>query len=106
MSSVIYNKLVRDKIPEIINATGKTCVCEPISDGLYLEKLNEKLLEEVQEYLESGTLEELADIGEVMHAILAYKHIPLDEIQRVRTEKLEARGGFEKRLLLKEVKEG
>ncbi len=106
MSSVIYNKLVRDKIPEIINATGKTCVCEPISDGLYLEKLNEKLLEEVQEYLESGTLEELADIGEVMHAILAYKHITLDEFQRVRTEKLEARGGFEKRLLLKEVKEG
>ena len=100
---LIYNKLVRDKIPEIIENAGKTCVCENLPDDRYIEHLNTKLLEEVHEYLESGAVEELADIGEVMHAILAYKNISLEQFQRVRLEKLEVRGGFEKRLLLIEV---
>ncbi len=102
----IYNKLIRDKVPEIIENSGKTCVCETLSDDDYIKLLHVKLLEEVNEYFESGALEELADIGEVMHAILSYKKIPLEEFQRVRLEKLKARGGFEKRLLLKEVIEG
>jgi predicted house-cleaning noncanonical NTP pyrophosphatase (MazG superfamily) len=103
MSTKVYNKLVRDRIPEIIEASGKTCTCETLSDGKYIEMLNQKLQEEVAEYLESGTLEELADIGEVMHAILDYKGIPLAEFQRVRSEKLKERGGFAKRILLKKV---
>ena len=70
MRTKVYNKLVRDKIPEIIEASGKTCTCETLRDGQYIEFLNQKLLEEVNEYLESGLVEELADIGEVMHAIL------------------------------------
>jgi Uncharacterized conserved protein len=105
MATKLYKKLIRDRIPEIIEASGKTCVCETLSDEQYIEKLNEKLLEEVQEYLESGTVEELADIGEVMHAILDFKGIPLEEFQRIRMEKLQGRGGFKKKLLLKEVKE-
>ena len=68
MRTKVYNKLVRDKIPEIIEASGKTCTCETLRDGQYIEFLNQKLLEEVNEYLESGLVEELADIGEVMHA--------------------------------------
>jgi predicted house-cleaning noncanonical NTP pyrophosphatase (MazG superfamily) len=103
MSTKIYNKLVRDRIPEIIEASGKTCVCEILLDEQYIKLLNKKLLEEVNEYLESGTVEELADIGEVIHAILDYKGIPLEEFQRVRMEKLQERGGFRKKLLLKEV---
>ena len=99
-----YNKLVRDRIPEIIEASGKTCTCETLPDGQYIELLNKKLQEEVAEYLESGTVEELADIGEVMHAILDYKGIPLTEFQRIRNEKLQDRGGFKKRILLKEVR--
>lgn len=87
MSTKIYNKLVRDRIPEII-AAGKTCTYETLSDERYIELLSKKLLEEVSEYLESGTVEELADIGEAMHAILDYKGIPLEEFQRVRNEKL------------------
>ncbi len=105
MAAKVYNKLIRDRIPEIIEASGKTCVCETLANEQYIEKLNEKLLEEVREYLESGTVEELADIGEVMHAILDFKGIPLEEFQRVRMEKLQERGGFKKKLLLKEVKE-
>ena len=103
MSTKYYNKLVRDRIPEIIENSGKTCVCETLPDEQYIEMLNKKLQEEVTEYLESGTVEELADIGEVMHAILDYKGIPLEEFQRVRLEKLRERGGFKKKTLLKEV---
>ena len=72
-------------------------------DEKYVELLNEKLLEEVKEFFESGTVEELADIGEVMHAIMATKGITLEEFQRVRLEKLEKRGGFKDKILLVEV---
>ncbi len=103
MKSKIYNKLVRDKIPEIIAASGKECVCEKLSDEQYIKMLNEKLLEEVGEYLESESVEELADIGEVIHAILDFKNVSIEEFQKVRIEKLEARGGFRSKIFLKEV---
>jgi len=103
MKKTVHNKLVRDRIPEIIEKSGKRAVTEILSDEEYMELLNKKLMEEVQEYLESGTVEELADIGEVMHAIMDLKGISLDEFQRVRMEKLEQRGGFKKKILLKEV---
>lgn len=65
--------------------------------------LNEKLLEEVNEYLESGNVEELADISEVMYAILAFKGISVEEFQNIRIEKFNERGGFRNKILLKEV---
>ena len=103
MKSRIYNKLVRDKIPQIIDADGRKAVCRTLEDESYIRHLHEKLLEEVQEYLKSGELEELADIGEVMHAILDYKGIPLAEFQKARLDKLEQRGGFKERIFLEEV---
>lgn len=106
MKTITYNKLVRDRIPEIIEVSGKSCVTETLPDEQFIELLNKKLLEEVTEYLESGSVEELADIGEVMHAILDYKGISLEEFQRIRLEKLQERGGFKKKILLKEVLEG
>jgi predicted house-cleaning noncanonical NTP pyrophosphatase (MazG superfamily) len=105
MKVITYNKLVRDKIPQIIERSGKSCVSETLSDEQYIKMLNEKLLEEVKEYLENETVEELADIGEVMHAILAFKNVSIEEFQKVRLEKLEARGGFKDKILLKEVRE-
>jgi len=75
MNITIYNKLIRDKIPQIIKQTGKNCTIAILSDEEYIKKLNEKLLEEVKEYLESGSVEELADISDVIHAILEYKRI-------------------------------
>lgn len=103
MGKTTYNKLVRDRIPEIIEKSGKRAVTEILSDEEYMELLNKKLMEEVQEYIESGTLEELADIGEVMHAIMDLKGISIEEFQKVRMEKLEERGGFKEKILLKEV---
>ncbi len=102
--SIAYNKLIRDKIPELLEKDGKKAIIETLSDEDYLLLLNQKLQEEVDEYLESGTVDELADIGEVMHAILEFKGITVERFQRVRLEKLEARGGFRKKLLLKEVR--
>lgn len=106
MKTITYNKLVRDRIPEIIEQAGKTCTIETVSDEKYIEMLNAKLLEEVNEYLESGSVEELVDIGEVMHAILVFKGTSIDEYQKLRMEKREKRGGFEEKILLKEVVEG
>lgn len=106
MKTIKYNKLVRDKIPLIIERSGKMCVCETLSDEQYIKMLNQKLLEEVNEYLESESIEELADISEVMLAILAFKKITIDELQKVRLEKLDTRGGFNEKIMLKEVLEG
>ena len=99
----VYNKLIRDRIPEIIESKGKICVCETLSEDEFIGFLNEKLLEETDEYQKSGATEELADILEVIYAILDYNKITMDELQLIRLDKLEKRGGFEKRLLLKEV---
>ena len=98
-----YNKLVRDKIPQIIKDSGNECICETLSDEEYRRMLNEKLVEEAMEYAKTGDIEELADMGEVMHAILDYKNTSLEEFQKIRMEKLQARGGFKDRILLKEV---
>jgi len=103
MKTIKYNKLVRDKIPEIIEKSGKKAVTEILPDEKYIEMLNEKLLEEVNEFFASGSVEELADIGEVMHAIMDYKGISLEEFQRIRLEKLEKRGGFKDKIMLVEV---
>lgn len=103
MKTTPINKLVRDKIPERIEKAGKTCKIEILMDKQYIKLLNEKLFEEVNEYLNSGTVEELADMGEVMHAILEYKKVSIEEFQKIRLKKQESHGGFKKRILLKEV---
>ena len=72
----IYNKLVRDKIPEIIKENdNKDCKIRVLNNEEYLEELNKKLQEEVKEYLESGEVEEVADIEEVLRAILKAKEV-------------------------------
>ena len=103
MKKTSYNKLVRDRIPEIIEGSGRKAVYETLDDENFIKRLNEKLVEEVNEYLQSGSLEELADIGEVMHGILEYKGISIEAFQKARMEKLEQRGSFKKRLLLQEI---
>ena len=64
-----YNKLVRDRIPEIIASDGKTCTVEVLSDSRCLQMLDAKLTEELEEYQESRSLEELADLLEVLRAV-------------------------------------
>ncbi len=99
-----YNKLVRDKIPDIIRGKGETPVTRIASDEEYREKLKEKLVEEVKEYAENPSKEELADILEVIKAIQEHENISHQEIERIRKKKALERGGFKKRLILEETR--
>ncbi|MFI3169891.1 MAG: nucleoside triphosphate pyrophosphohydrolase [Faecalibacterium sp.] len=103
MPTKLYNKLVRDCIPTIIEADGKQCVVEQLSPGDALPYLDAKLNEELAEYQESKSLEELADLLEVMHAVVAARGWTLEELEAIRAQKAEERGCFAERLLLKEV---
>ena len=105
MATKHYDKLIRDRIPEIIESDGKTCVTEVLSTEQYLQKLDAKLNEELAEYQESKSLEELADLLEVMRAVVKARGWTLEELEQVRADKAAKRGGFEARLLLKEVQE-
>lgn len=106
MSKKIYNKLVRDNIPEIIEADNKTCLTEILSDEKYIEMLDEKLNEELLEYQESKDIEEIADMLEVMNAIVVARGYSVEELEKIRKDKADKRGGFVKKMLLKEVSEG
>ena len=102
----IYNKLVRDKIPEIIAGdNGKTCVTRIMEDDEYLKALNTKMQEELKEYLESGEVEELADLEEVLRAILDVKKVSCDEFEKIRKAKVNKRGAFKKKIFLESVSE-
>lgn len=103
MPTKAYHKLVRDRIPEIIEADGKICVCETLTDEDYIHLLDQKLNEELAEYQESKSLEELADLLEVMQAVVKARGWTLEELERVRADKAAKRGGFEKKILLKKV---
>ena len=103
MSAKLYHKLVRDLIPEIVEADGKTCICETLSHEEYLRLLDEKLNEELAEYQESKSLEELADLFEVMQAVVRARGWTMEQLESLRAEKAAKRGSFEKKLLLKEV---
>ena len=100
-----YNKLVRDRIPEIIEKSGKTCTTEILSDEAYLKMIDAKLDEELAEYHQDQNLEELADLVEVIHAAAIARGYTLEELEERRAQKAQDRGGFEKRLLLREVVE-
>ena len=98
-----YNKLVRDRIPEIIKEAGRECVYRVADEKEYYAKLRDKLREEVEEFLEDPCLEEAADILEVLEAILSrekYRSVRAEQIAKRVT-----RGGFEKRIILESVKD-
>lgn len=102
------NTLIRDNVPAIMAQQGKTCRTVHLDDDKYLELLNNLFLEEVKNYVEQDEpgkkdLDALADIGEVMHAILAFKDIPVEEFQKARMQRSEELGGYYDRLFLKEI---
>ena len=98
-----YNKLVRDRIPEIIEASGKTCVTEILSEATYLRMVDAKLDEELAEYHSDQTIEELADLLEVIYAAAMARGYTLEQLESVRAAKAEKRGAFANKILLKEV---
>ena len=96
----IYNKLVRDKIEDIMIEKGAKPVTRILSNEEYLKELDKKLLEEVKEYLESKEVEELADIEEVIIAILEAKNISRENLEEIRQTKVKKRGAFKRKLFL------
>ena len=101
--SKVYNKLVRDRIPEIIEASGKTCLTATLSDEAYLHMLDQKLNEELAEYQESKSMEELADLIEVITATANARGCSWEQLLHIRNQKRAKRGGFDKKILLMEV---
>ncbi len=103
MSEITYNKLVRDKIPAIIEAEGKKCFVEILSDEKYLEMVDAKLDEELAEYHKDQNVEELADLMEVIYAAAQARGYSLEELESVRAKKAEKRGAFKEKIWLKKV---
>lgn len=98
-----YNKLVRDKIPEHIRSKGEQAHVHIADDQEYWLKLKEKLVEECAEFSRDENQEELADIFEVLQAIIEAKKFDMKEIEKIRIEKLEKRGGFKNKIILDEA---
>lgn len=99
------NKLVRDKIPDIIRKSGKTPLIQFLPEEDYIKALDCKLQEEVAEYQESKELEELADIMEVLQAICIARGHSLEQLEELRARKAEERGGFQNRIFLEATEE-
>jgi predicted house-cleaning noncanonical NTP pyrophosphatase (MazG superfamily) len=105
----VYKKLVRDKIPEIIESTGKKCSFKILNNDEYIKALHQKSFEELEEYINSKNndeaIEELADLLEIIHSLAEYHGASIKKVEEVRKRKMDLRGGFKDKLFLIEVKE-
>ena len=105
MSTIHHRKLVRDLIPQIIQGSGKTCVTRILPEAEYLAALDAKLQEELNEYQADKSMEELADLLEVMMAVTEARGHFFAEVEAIRREKAAKRGGFRERIFLESVTE-
>ena len=105
----IYNKLVRDKIPEIIEKTGKRFSTKILSNDEYITELRKKAYEELDEYIttdnKEDAVEELADLLEIFHALAESHGSSIEEVEDVRKNKAAKRGGFKEKIFLIEVED-
>ncbi|MET4559923.1 putative house-cleaning noncanonical NTP pyrophosphatase (MazG superfamily) [Lysinibacillus parviboronicapiens] len=105
----VYHKLVRDLIPQMIEATGKTCVTSILEPNAHLREIKTKMQEEALELQEATSkieaVEELADILELVHTALAIYGVTYEQLEQVRVLKREQRGGFLQGIYLIEVEE-
>lgn len=104
---LIYNKLVRDNIPQVIDESEKEYTTRILSKEEYIVEIKKKMNEELEEYYEAATneeaVEELADIIELIHAAAQLHGATIGQLEEVRRAKAEKHGGFEKRIFLVEV---
>jgi predicted house-cleaning noncanonical NTP pyrophosphatase (MazG superfamily) len=99
----VYNKAIRDKIPEIIERSGHKSKIKILSNEEFIRELEKKLIEEINEYLYLKSIEELTDIIEVVYRIAELRGISLDKLESLRINKKNERGGFSKNLFLIQV---
>ena len=100
-----FNKVIRDKIPEIIQKDGQTCNIQILSDEKFMVEIEKKLSEEVTEYQNDKNPEELSDILEVIYRIAQLRGISKEELEKIRIKKMQDKGGFEKNLFLIDTSE-
>ncbi|USK42339.1 nucleoside triphosphate pyrophosphohydrolase [Cytobacillus oceanisediminis] len=102
-----YNKLVRDRIPEVITRNGKKCSTRILDNEEYIKELKKKSFEELEEYVKAQTdeeaIEELADILEILHALADVHGSTMREVDVIRKSKAEKRGGFQDKVFLIKV---
>lgn len=102
----IYNKLVRDRIPENINSMeGRNCNYKILNDDEYLKELDKKLFEEAYEFIEEHSIEELADLMEVIFAIMKDRNISMKDVERARKIKNNKKGSFNDKIYLIDVEQ-
>lgn len=101
----VYNKLVRDNIPKIIEANGEKAITYILNDEQYIAELKKKLFEEVNEYLESDELVELADILEVIDALTVATGSSFADVIELKKEKALKNGAFNEKIFLERVEE-
>lgn len=100
-----YNKLIRDNNVKIMEDKGRKVTYEILDDKKYGEELDKKLKEEVEEYLADYSVEEMADVMEVIYAILEYRGTSMEEVEQVRIKKRNRKGAFKNKIFLKDVEE-
>jgi predicted house-cleaning noncanonical NTP pyrophosphatase (MazG superfamily) len=99
----VYNKLVRDNIPDLILKDNELPTTRILNDEEYISELNKKLMEEVNEYLSDNNIEEMVDILEVIRAILDYNNVTYEDIEEKRIKKAKKRGAFKDKIFLEKV---
>lgn len=104
-----YNKLVRDRIPDVIELAGKKFSTRILKESEYIEQLQKKAYEELDEYVNTvnkkDAVEELADLLEIIHALSEYHGSSIVEVEEVRKQKAEKGGGFKEKVFLIEVED-
>ena len=96
----VHNKLVRDNVPELIPKNGHKVVYHMAGDAEYRIKLRDKLIEECYEFVANEKIEQLADVMEVVHALMKFHGFSYEDVDTAIRSKREERGGFEKRVIL------
>lgn len=101
-----YNKLVRDKIPDNIdNEPGRKCKYKILDNSEYLKELNKKIIEEAYEFIEQNSIEELADLCEVLNAIMKLKGYSIEQVEKEMALKRNKKGAFNDKIYLEYVDE-
>lgn len=98
-----YQKLVRELIPQLIEEDGNEAITRTLEPQEHFQALKDKLLEEVEEYIESEDTEELADIVEIVRSLLEHHMMTYEDLEQTRKQRIEEHGSYSARIFLEEV---